>query len=139
MINIETLNKKAYFNIDNGDYYEGYHIPENRWNGWATPKFEKNIADLIAHNFSTKDYKINYDKENNCYIIIDENNEVEKVEKLTINTKDGKKEVYDFGSVGWTWDSYTLDEVKESHNAHIIYNNNYERTINKEDTINMDY
>lgn len=138
MINIEKLERKAYFNIGNCEYYEGYHIPENRWNGWATPKFEKYIADLITHNFSTKDFKINYDKENDCYIIINESNEVEKVEKSTINTNDGKKEVYDFGSVGWTWDSYTLDEAKKRNDAHII-SNDIETTINTEDSINMDY
>jgi len=46
--------------IDNNEYYEGYHIEERRWNGWATPKFEKHVADLIAHNFSSTDFNIKY-------------------------------------------------------------------------------
>ena len=69
MISIENLEKKAYFNIDNNEYYEGYHIEDRRWNGWATPSFEKYVADLIAHNFSTSNFKIKYDEKNDYYRI----------------------------------------------------------------------
>ncbi len=135
MISIE---KKAYFNISNNEYYEGYHIENERWNGWARPSFEKHIADLIAHNFSTRDYKISYDRKDDCYNIIQTENskviEELKAEKHIINTTDGEKEIYDFGSIGWTWDDYTLDEVKEKLNANIIAS----KSIEKADSINMD-
>ena len=45
---MENLQEKAYFNIGNSEYYEGYYIKENRWNGWARPYFEKCIAELFV-------------------------------------------------------------------------------------------
>lgn len=139
MISVKDLTEVAYFNIGNTEYYEGYHIKGNTWNGWAMPYFEKRIADLITHNFSTRDFQIVYDKYTDCYICKtienDKVSQIDVVEKKIINTIDGEKQVYDFGSIGWTWDAYTLDEAKEKYNANIIKNNN----IEKEDTINMDY
>ena len=65
---MENLHEKAYFNIGNSEYYEGYYIKENRWNGWARPYFEKCIAELFVNNFSTNDFQIVYDKYTDCYI-----------------------------------------------------------------------
>lgn len=139
MIRIEKLEQKAFFNIDNSEYYEGYYIEDNRWNGFARPRFEKYIADLIAHNFSTSDFKVSYDKKQDCYcIIVYENNQITesyKAEKGTINTVDGEKEVYDFGSLGWCWDDFNLDEIKDKPNINIIRN----KTIEKDDSINLEY
>lgn len=139
MISIEKLEKKAYFNIGSNEYYEGYHIENRRWNGFATPNFEKYIADFIAHNFSTSNFKIKYDEKQDCYCITvyEDSRIIEeyKAEKHTINTTDGIKEVYDMDSLGWTWDDYTLDEVKEDPNANIIIN----KQIEKDESINMDY
>ena len=137
---LEEINiEKAYFNIGNSEYYEGYHIKNRRWNGFATPSFEKNIADLIAHNFSTSDFKINYDEKKDCYCITvyEHGKLIEnyKFEKKTINTADGKKEVYSLGAYYWTWDDYTLDEIKDNPNIHIIRNKN----IEKDDSINLEY
>ena len=56
-------------------------------------------------------------------------------EKKIINTKEGAKKVYDFGSIGWTWDDYTLDEIKNRENIHII---TPDKLIEK-DSINLDY
>ena len=132
--------EKAYFNIESSEYYEGYHIDSERCNGWARPYFEKVIADLIAHNFSASDYEIVYDKYTDCYICkIIENGrvvETETAEKIVIDTKDGKKEVYDFGCVGWTWDSYTLDEIKKKKDIHIISKDKFKE---KDDTLNLEY
>lgn len=132
--------EKAYFNIESSEYYEGYHIDSERWNGWARPYFEKAIAELIAHNFSASDYEIVYDKYTDCYICKNIENgrvvETETIEKIVIDTKDGKKEVYDFGWVGWTWDSYTLDEIKNKENIHIISTDKFKE---KDDTINLEY
>ena len=47
---MENLQEKAYFNIGNSEYYEGYYIKENRWNGWARPYFEKCIAELFVYS-----------------------------------------------------------------------------------------
>ncbi len=123
---IENL-KKAYFNIGNNHYYEGYHIENKKWNGWAMPYFNKYIADLIAHNYSSRDFSITYNENDDCYLVITKDNgsitDEYTIKKLVIETEDGKKEVYDFASVGWTWDSYTIDELKSNPHAHIVYEN----------------
>ena len=133
------MNTKAFFNIGNSEYYEGYYDKEVRWNGWARPYFEKEIADCIAHNFSSSDYRIVYDKYTDSFICkIYENDvvsETELIEKKIIETNEGKKELYDFGSIGWTWDDYNLDEIKNLDNINIITK---ERIQNKE-YINLEY
>ena len=65
---MDKIQEKAYFNIGNSEYYEGYHIKDERWNGWARPYFEKCIAELFVNNFATRDFQIVYDKYTDCYI-----------------------------------------------------------------------
>ncbi|MCI8310148.1 hypothetical protein [uncultured Clostridium sp.] len=136
---MENLHEKAYFNIGNSEYYEGYYIKENRWNGWARPYFEKCIAELFVNNFSTNDFQIVYDKYTDCYICKTlENGKViqtDIAEKKVIDTKNGAKEVYDFGSIGWTWYDYTLEEIKSREDIHII---TPDKLID-EHSINLDY
>lgn len=137
---MEKLQEKAYFNIGSNEYYEGYYIKDNRWNGWARPYFEKSIADLFVNNFSTVNFEIVYDKYTDCYICKTLENGIvistDIAEKKTINTKVGEKEVYDFGSIGWTWDDYTLDEIKDKENANII---SRDKLIEKDNSINLGY
>ena len=57
---MDKIQEKAYFNIGNSEYYEGYHIKDERWNGWARPYFEKCIAELFVNNFATRDFQIVY-------------------------------------------------------------------------------
>lgn len=139
VINISKF-EKAYFNIGSNEYYEGYHIKDNRWNGFATPCFEKEIADAISHNCSTSDYKISYDKSKDSYIVkMYEGRKIVETylfEKSVIDTPDGKKEVYAMGAYYWTWHAYSFDKVREDPNANIISNN---AEVNKEDSIDMDY
>lgn len=139
MISIENLEKKAYFNINNNEYYEGYHIEDRRWNGWATPSFEKYVADLIAHNFSTSNFKIKYDEKNDYYRITEkEDGKIilsEKIKGHIINTTEGQKKVYSLGAFDWTWENYTIDELKEFKDVNIITN----QTKEKEDSINLEY
>ena len=136
---MQRILKKAYFSIGNTEYYEGYHIESMRWNGWARPYFEKCIANLFVKNFSTRDFQITYDKNEDCYICKTLENdkviETEIVEKKIIQTKDGTKDVYDFGSVGWTWDDYTIDELKDLEDINIITSNK----LVEKDSINLDY
>lgn len=139
---MEDIQEKAYFNIGSNEYYEGYHIDSIRWNGFARPYFERYIADLFVNNFSTSDYQIVYDKYTDCYICKTlENDKVTQIdiaEKTIINTKDGKKEVYDFGSIGWTWDSYTLEELKNKDKEHVNIIS-VDKFKNKEDMLNLEY
>lgn len=136
---MEKIQEKAYFNIGSRQYYEGYHIKDERWNGWARPYFEKCIAELFVNNFSTRDFQIVYDKYTDCYICKTlENDKVistDIAEKMSITTKDGTKEVYDFGSIGWTWDDYTLDEIKNRDDIYIITPEN----VLEKDSVNLDY
>lgn len=136
---MDKIQEKAYFNIGNSEYYEGYHIKDERWNGWARPYFEKCIAELFVNNFATRDFQIVYDKYTDCYICKTLENDIvtatDIAEKKIINTKEGAKKVYDFGSIGCTWDDYTLDEIKNRENIHII---TPDKLIEK-DSINLDY
>lgn len=137
---MEDIKEKAYFNIGNNHYYEGYHVKDETWNGWAMPYFNKYIADLLAHNCSTRNFLITYISQDDCYIVITKENDTitdeSIIEKLVIDTKEGKKEVYDFASIGWTWDAYTIDEVKDMTRAYIIHENKEIETI---ETIEIDY
>lgn len=139
---MEDIQEKAYFNIGSNEYYEGYHIDSIRWNGFARPYFERYIADLFVNNFSTSDYQIVYDKYTDCYICKtlenDKVTQIDVAEKTIINTKDGKKEVYDFGSIGWTWDSYTLEELKNKDKEHVNIIS-VDKFKNKEDMLNLEY
>lgn len=123
------MNTKAFFNIGSSEYYEGYYDKEVKWNGWARPYFEKEIADCIAHNFSGSNYRIVYDKYTDSFICkIYENDvvsETELIEKKIIETNEGRKELYDFGSIGWTWDDYNLEEIKNLDNINIITKKRY--------------
>ena len=125
MINIE-IQEKGYFNLDSNEYYEGYHIKDTRWNGFATPSFEREIADIIAHNCSTSDFKIGYDEDKDCYIVTEYEGimilNTYSFKKHTIETPEGRKEVYPMGAYYWTWNDYTLDEVKNKEDT-IIFSN----------------
>lgn len=138
MIKIEDLEEKAYFNFGSSEYYEGYHLKSRHWNGFATPGFEKNVADKIAHNCTTKNtMNIQYDAKDDCYIIKElEDGKVtstEKIYKSTTQTKDGIKEIYHIGSFSWVWLDYALDEIKNNPNANIVCNDE------KENLIDLDY
>lgn len=130
------LLEKAYFNIDDSDYFEGYYYKESHWNGWAMPMFEKEIANLLIQAFSVEnDFEIVYDKYTDCYICKTIEDDVviqtDIAEKVTVNTKEGIKEVYDFGSIGWTWNDYNIEEIKDKHSTN--------RIIKKEKYIDLEY
>lgn len=140
---MENIQEKAYFNFGSSEYYEGYHIDSRRWNGFATPCFEKDIADIIAHNCTAKNViEIEYNKKKDCYIIKEFQDgkvtSTEYIYKSTINTKDGNKEVYNIGSFSWTWNSYTLEEIqnKDKNSIHII---SMDTIKNKDDDLNLEY
>lgn len=121
--------EKRYFSLDESNkFYLGYYIPNKKWNGWAMPYFEQSIAESITNSVTTSDFQIVYDKYTDCYVckVLENDRVVESyiIEKKVIDTKEGKKEVYDFGTIGWTWDAYDLDEIKNQPDANIIFNNN---------------
>lgn len=129
MNNLEELEEKAYFNIGGNEYYEGYHLKSRHWNGFATPGFEKNVADKIANDYSIKGIiNIKYNAKHDSYIIKEFKDgkvyNIEKIYKSITKTKDGDKELYHIGSFSWIWLEYNLDEIKNQPDANIIFNNN---------------
>lgn len=130
--------EKAYFNIDtSNEFYEGYHNPNIRWNGWAMPYFVKEIADIIIQKISVpKDLEISYDDKNDNYIAkVYADGKVDEInifKKSIIDTPDGKKEVYAIGSGYWVWDSFHLEQAEKYSYAKVI-------SPNKDNTIDYDY
>lgn len=43
------------FRIDDGPVYWGYHVPGERWNGWATPLFTREVVTLIMEWLNSDD------------------------------------------------------------------------------------
>lgn len=135
MINIEKF-EKAYFNIDLQDeYYEGYHIPSERWNGWAVPYFVKEVIDKLINAMQEHEIKIVFDEKNEKYIVsFKDSDEIEEYTKEIIETAEGKKEVYSVGGGSWIWYEYSFEDAQKETNSIIFTSNS---TIKKTD-INME-
>lgn len=95
--------------------FEGWHNPAVRWNGFATPAFEKSEADRImawqqAHEDAESE-RITFDVERDSYVIVnpsypeDPNLYVEGFEAdCDVEGIGGKsKRLYAIGSWSWTW------------------------------------
>jgi hypothetical protein len=62
--------KFMYFNIDDSTArYPGYTRGE-RWNGWACPRFTKEVGLQIAKDTGIEDYFLVFDEENDRFIIM---------------------------------------------------------------------
>lgn len=130
------IHNKAYFTIDSfHKYFEGYHIPNQRWNGWAMPYFEKEVADKVI--LETHSINIKYEEEKERYFVVEEDGFSYYIDKEIIDTEDGEKEVYGIGSGSWIWDYYSLEEVKTREDA-IIITKDIEYKIENE-SIDIDY
>lgn len=99
---------------DDATVFEGWHNPSERWNGWATPAFEKSEADrLMAHQQEVggeEQDRITFDVERDAYVItnpaygddeslaqgFDADCDVEGVGGKT-------KHLYAIGGWSWTW------------------------------------
>jgi hypothetical protein len=97
--------KAAKFSIDDSAEYQGWTFGET-WNGFACPYFEKDVADKMTKDFSDEDWKLYYDAKKNSFIHEpkDEQYETEEFEVTTIDTLDGKKEVWPIGAYFWVWE-----------------------------------
>lgn len=136
MINIEKF-EKAYFNIDCQDeYYEGYHIPKFRWNGWAVPYFVKEVIDKMITAMKEHQVNIVFDAEKEKYFVSFEDLEgIEEFTKEIIDTPEGKIEVYSIGGYSWVWDNYSLEDAQKDADSVII---TPDAVIKKNNSINMD-
>lgn len=122
---------KARFCWDNpeeGPTFEGWHDPAARWNGWATPAFERSEADrIMAYNqgvlkadATSEIENISFDEAGDCYVLYhpvyakDEGTQYqpEKVRGTDADCGEGlllkRRHLYAIGSWAWTW--YEVDE-----------------------------
>ena len=98
---------KAWFTFDDETYFEGYHVPNRRWNGFATPAFP--LSELKAYQ------KIYGGIDGFAQITIDDDGRVWVVEAgyenepafelfpATVETVDGVRVLYGLGAYCWTW------------------------------------
>lgn len=52
---LEGTLKEGWFGFDEGPHFKGYYDPNNRWNGWANPRFEAETMREIADFFGVWD------------------------------------------------------------------------------------
>lgn len=110
--------QKAYFRIDDSKFYEGWHNPQHRWNGWACPWFSKetlleiaaDIALILDDNptsdsvvfgwFETDGYDPNTDKLEDYNVVHDRITPEHHIPHTFIYCIDGI-----------CWDAYTAEEM----------------------------
>ena len=104
--------RAGFFAID--DYFEppvpGY-TTGIRWNGWATPVFEKDQIERIAAQFGD----ITYDEKRDVFIAdngptVEDDCRYEEFAGQTIIVDGTTKHVYPIGSGAWTWEEVASDE-----------------------------
>lgn len=103
----------SYFCVDSGALYEGFHVPSCRWNGWATPMFELDVAKKIALDTYSDDYHIRWIDEANAFELVDKHSGEPdpwffKAESIVVSGE--QKTVYAIGSGFWCWDDYDSPE-----------------------------
>ena len=92
-----------------GDWLEGKSFPAytdgSRWNGWATPKVTREVADaLIAVMAYEGDDVYRFRWEGNVLMIFDPQEQEESpVSPVLYETTDGSLALYDL-SLGWCWE-----------------------------------
>lgn len=104
--------KQNIFSIDalGASEYKGYHLPDDLWNGWENPLFEKDVAEQLV-----KDQKALFDQcgdvdrfewDGDILIQISPEEEGvyrERVQQFTIEFEGEKKTVYPIGNHSWCW------------------------------------
>ncbi|MFS1430670.1 hypothetical protein LMH73_027030 [Vibrio splendidus] len=110
---------KGVFHLDAVEelIFEGYSIPTNRWNGWAIPVFEIEVAKQIAKvvNGTMSDcYAVRRDDENGKFVIEEKDYDEESDEKDFIINVDGKDlVVVGFMGANWCWEGCYDEEAKK--------------------------
>ena len=99
--------EKCTFTIDDQDYFEGYHYPSIRWNGWACPYFTKEEGLRIAEKTNNS---IIYDAEKDCFRETYQSFEEEEPNEYGSTVIDGMK-LYAIGSGVWVWDDVENDGI----------------------------
>lgn len=108
---------KEFFGIDPetaDDVFVGYHVPSNRWNGWACPAFDRENAERVvawinrnAEMFNDGDqYRAEWDGDTVVLWSPSNRNEGYEDERFSPD-EDG---LYDIGSYGWCWHEVEFPE-----------------------------
>lgn len=111
--------RKSMFTIDSyPSAYIGYTAGK-RWNGWATPYFEKDEALRVAEGFNEcAENPMLYDAVYDQFYILDkETAELEVWKGKDHTTTEGIKHLYGIGAYSWVWDEersrWAVDRVAE--------------------------
>lgn len=98
-----------YFNVADGEIrYPGYTRGE-LWNGWACPRFTKEVGLQIAKDTAIEDYYLVFDEEHDRFVYHDCN--YDQVEYETFEGEDIVVDtevihVYPIGAWSWIWTAY---------------------------------
>lgn len=111
--------KKKKFCIEESAWYEGYHDPEIRWNGWACPYFTFDQAKAMCEGFQAEGEAFNkefhpgnpdaeafkwvYVELLDCFVIGMADGEPEAYGAHQMDTEDGPMKLYAIGAWGWVW------------------------------------
>lgn len=100
--------RKTQFAIDGSELLSIGWTADERWNGWACPRFEKEEADKILEDFNLgAEHQARYNEEKDTYYfpsIFDDEVEWDEYQGQIINTFEGPKKIYTIGSGFWVWD-----------------------------------
>lgn len=101
--------RKSVFTVDGfADAYIGY-TNGDRWNGWATPYFEKEEAIRVMQGFSKcveETEQMTYDEANDMFVVwIEGYNDYDYWKGEDLQTEEGIKHLYGIGAYSWVWDN----------------------------------
>lgn len=95
-----------FYLVDADEAFDGYTDGEV-WNGFASPYFERAVAEQILKSSHKRGYRALYDQEQDAFIVshsddpTDYEPEVFGAQKILV---DGKElNVYPVGAYSWTW------------------------------------
>jgi hypothetical protein len=93
--------------------YPGY-TDDDRWNGWATPYFELDVAKRIAEDYVRTNKEMGgdmagsrarYDKSEDAFALYEPINDYESFYDAQTITVEGREvKVYPIGTYEWTWE-----------------------------------
>lgn len=117
--NSNQLPVPAYFCVDEGPVFQGYHVPSKRWNGWATPMFELSVAKQIATHACTEDFRVIWEEDEKRFVVNSadhyEGEPPEEYRQITVNVDGKDMDLYALGSGSWCWDDYERLEDTPSY------------------------
>lgn len=100
--------RKGLFTIDGcGKVFEGYTAGE-RWNGWACPRFKKEVGHEIISVMNTEDCPAFYNEQEDTFEFTvtpgsKDQNDIDSFGPYSVEI-DGKIErLYPIGAWAWTW------------------------------------